>query len=140
MKSLPVSRRTLFTVAAFLVAPLVAAFGLSLANAVRAGSPQFKVVEVLVWTFIFYFYAAWATVLLGLPSFLVLRKLGAVRWWSAAIVGSVVGVLVLAFIDPRGLSVVAHQGTVLWGGVGAVSAFTFWLIWTQGQDSRPSGT
>ena len=139
MKSLPVPRRALVTVAAFLVAPLVASFSLALAGAVVTGSPPLKVTDVLAWTLIFYFYAAWATAVLGVPCFFALRKLRAIRWWSAAIIGFVVGVLVLTIIEPRSLAV-AYQGTSLWGGVGSLSALVFWLIWKQGQDTKPNCT
>lgn len=139
MKSLPASRKTLFTTVAFLVAPFVASLGLSLGGAISTGSPPLEVVDVLVWTFIFYFYAAWATALLGVPSFFALRKLGAIRWWSAVIVGFGVGALVLALIDPRYFNAVAQEGILLWGGVGALSAFVFWLIWKQGQDIDGGG-
>lgn len=133
----PRRRQAIFTVAAFLVAPLVAAFGLALAGLVKTDSAHINFEEVAVWTFIFYLYAAYAAFLLGLPSFLVLRRLGAIRWWSATLVGLLVGVAVFAFIEPRGFSAIASvpYQAALWASIGGLSAFVFWLVWRQGLGS-----
>jgi hypothetical protein len=140
MHSVAIPRKALFTAAAFLVAPLVASFALALAGVVRDDSSSLTVVDVLLWTFIFYFYAALATFVFGLPTFIAFSRLGIVRWWSTSIAGFVAGAIVLIIIDPRGLNVVAEKGIWLWGGTGALSALVFWLVWKRGQDYRPDGT
>jgi hypothetical protein len=126
------------TVVAFLVAPLIAAFSLSVAGSVETGLTNFSLLVLLGWTVVFYFYAALATAVLGLPSFLLLRKLGVVRWWSAILVGIAVGIVVFVLVDPRGLAaVLSEPRSIVWGGIGALSAFAFWAIWRRGQ-MRPA--
>ena len=127
----PRLRQVIFTSAAFLAAPFVAALGIVLAGSFQNSSESMPSLDFVFWTCIFYIYAAMATVLLGLPSFLILRKLGAIRWWSASLVGAIVGILYLALIsNPPSLSKLSTDPwvTVLWGGVGALSAFVFWVI------------
>ena len=131
MNASPTPRRATFTVVAFIVSPLVAAFCLSFAGAVTTANSG--LVELIGWTVVFYPYAAIAAVVLGLPSFLILRKFGAIRWWSTMLVGVAVGIIVFAFVFPGGTSAVfSDPRSLACGSIGAFSAFIFWLIWRQG--------
>jgi hypothetical protein len=115
------------------VSPLVAAFGLSVAGAVETGLETFSLLTLLGWTVVFYVYAACATLVLGLPSFLVLHRFGAVRWWSAILVGITVGIVVFAFVFPRdSIPVTSDPRLIVCGSIGALSALVFWVIWRQG--------
>ena len=138
MNIAPSSRQVIFTLTAFFAAPLVAALSLAFVGLLKDDSEPFTLLSLAVWTTIFYFYAAWAAVILGLPSFLLLRKLGAIRWWSASLVGLIVGILGLAFVSPRGMySLSTDLGLcVLWGSIGALSAVVFWVIWRRGHGKR----
>ena len=129
------------TVAALLIAPLVAAFGVAFAGQVEDGFDTFSFSALLGWTFIFYAYAGWATLLLGLPGFLLMRKLGAIRWWSTTLFGAFVGIGVFVVIDPRGMQALAADGqkSALLGCIGALAAFAFWFVRERGVNrSSPS--
>jgi hypothetical protein len=89
MTFVPSARKTLLAVAGFLIAALVAAFGLSLASALDSGS-------------------------------------------AAVDFTAVIGVVVLAVSAPGGWGVLTHRDALLWGSIGAVSGWAFWLIWRVG--------
>ena len=82
MSQATVVRESGYTAVAFFVAPLVAALSLAFLGFAQIDGVAQNAVLVLGWTIVFYGYALGATVLIGLPSFLVLRKLGLVQWWS----------------------------------------------------------
>jgi hypothetical protein len=134
MKSASRARSEVSTVIGFFVAPLVAAIGVSFGGALRDGATQFSLAEVLVWTLILYFYALVASVVLGLPAYLILRRIRAIRWWSTALAGFVIGSVVISLVDPRRAGVFAAEPSLgfLWSTVGALSSFTFWVIWRRG--------
>lgn len=114
------------TMAALLVAPLAAAVGLLVVGGVKSGVAQAE--WALVLFFPYYLCAVVVEVVLGLPAFLLLRRFGAFRWWSATLAGVVAGILVfvvMSFGDP-----------VLFGGIGGLSAFVFWGVWHQGARQR----
>jgi hypothetical protein len=132
------SRSAAFTAIAFVVSPLVAALGLSVAGSVETGGENFSVLSLLGWTVVFYIYAALATLVLALPSFLLLRRFGVVRWWSALLVGIAIGVVVFAFVLPGGSGPVTSDSRLIWcGSMGALSALVFWVIWRRGHMSAP---
>lgn len=106
------------------------------------------------WLFICLAVSAAYVVLLGLPTFLLLKKLKAVRWWSTVGAG-----IVLAAVPPSILSwplrysemhttssinevqtiidgvptmagwLQYFQGISFMGACGAVGALAFWLVW-----------
>jgi len=128
------NRAATSTVVAFLLAPLVASVGVSLVGSLAAGVPQFTVVDIVGWALILYVYAACAAMVLGLPSYFVLLKLGAIRWWSTALVGCLVGLVVFVVVNANGLAGLATQTRLAssWGIIGALAAITFWVIWRWG--------
>jgi len=75
--------------------------------------------------FFFAYLAASAHMLvLGIPAFLLGKRLDAIRWWSCIIVGFVIGSLPMA-IWMQGEWVVF----VPWGLFGAIGGLAFWLLW-----------
>jgi len=80
-----------------------------------------------------------AVVVLGLPTFLVLRRYAPWRWWWVLIVGLLLGLPVaIAIYLP---AAPALRSCLYYGLIGAASALTFWLIWRQGErtvEPRPS--
>ena len=94
-------------------------------------------VSVLGWPLVFYPWALAATLICGVPAFLLLRRFHLVAWWSASLAGFLVGVGVLLFIPPR---IPPFKGllpaAIAWGGIGAFSGFVFWLIWRKGKASE----
>lgn len=127
MSQATVVRESGYAAVAFFVAPLVAALSLAFLGFAQIDGVAQNAVLVLGWTIVFYGYALGATVLIGLPSFLVLRKLGLVQWWSATACGFIAGAIVLIAIDPNAASSRPNDFAVL-GGIGGLSAFVFWLV------------
>jgi hypothetical protein len=77
-----------------------------------------------------YAFTLGATIVIGLPVFLLLRRLAFIRWWIAGLVGFLGG----AMLADR------------WGAAaGIAEGLTFWLIWRLGDASagqygrRPDG-
>lgn len=70
-----------------------------------------------------------ATLIIGLPSVLLCRRLGLVRWWIALSVGALTGVLV-AVVRPANQPIadVIAKYVLL----GAVAGLTFWVVWKRG--------
>jgi hypothetical protein len=123
-------RSGIAAVIGFLSAPLVSAFVMTGYTLLADGRGLSGGLLLLP---IYYYGSAVPTLLLGIPAFLVLSRFDAVRWWSALLVGVVIGmvagaVLGVRFIGPLGLLVMACAG--------AVSALTFWLIWRCGKERQ----
>lgn len=132
MKQATVTRESGYTAVAFFVAPLVAAFSLAFSGFAQSDGVAESAALVLGWTIVFYFYALVVTLVIGLPTFIALRKIGLVRWWSSIACGFFVGVLVLIAIDPSAASSRPNDFAV-WGGIGGLSAFVFWAVRLFGQ-------
>lgn len=82
--------------------------------------------------FIYYFYSLHAVVLLGLPTFIILRPLRPGHWWSVAAIGFVLGIVVVFAI--RGISGQLAtrpplEDTLAAGALAAGAAVAFWSIW-----------
>ena len=132
MMQATVTRESGYTAVAFFVAPLVAAFSLALSGFAQDDGVVVSAALVLGWTFVLYFYALVATLVIGLPSFIALRKFGLVRWWSSTACGFFAGAFVLIAIDPSAVSSRPNDIAV-WGGIGGLSGFVFWLVRLFGQ-------
>lgn len=113
------------TILAFAIAPAVVpaiVAGLALAEGIHLR-------ESLVVASVYGAFTYGAALLLGAPAFAALSRRGWTLWWHYAILGAVIGVLVLL-----GLSVADDR--LLWDwrillvflGVGVLTAMTFWLI------------
>lgn len=115
----------------FLVAPLVAAVACAVASPLSDGPAgiAFGLIPV------FYFFAVMASGFLGFPAFLVLRRLGLVRWWSASLTGAVVGAVAAAALASPGSP--RAESLLFLVTVGIGSALSFWAIWWSGQP-RPN--
>ncbi|WP_394537633.1 hypothetical protein PRJ39_16120 [Lysobacter enzymogenes] len=84
------------------------------------------------------FYAAWLVVAsIGLPTFLALRWLGWLRWWSCVLAGAVGGAGFVAVLS--GVQVWQAGDLAFWGLIGAVGALAFWLAMRE-RRRAPSGT
>lgn len=113
--------------------------------------------------------AAGHVLVLGLPGFLILRTLNAIRWWSTVSVGFVLGCIPVAvwawpfrYAELRssashwGGEKMVHtmingvptlEGWLSYGGVvafmgacGAVGGLGFWLIWRRNEAQQPTPT
>ena len=125
------------TAVAFLIAPLPPAFAAALSSPVVGGGVDASPIDLLGLTLVvFYPFALFFGLLIGLPLFFLARRFNLVRWWSAAIAGFVTGVIALA------LSKRLNSGDVplllMWAGSGSFAGFTFWFVWRTG--NRPGAS
>ena len=113
----------LYTILAFVIAPLVPSVTLSgfSQGATDFGSLLFAMLAFYVFSFVL-------TLPIALPLYLLLQRFGLVRWWSAALGGFLAGqgVVVLLFGN------VGATGYLGFGTVGCLAGVVFWLIWRHG--------
>jgi hypothetical protein len=128
-------RRIIAAVLGFLAASLVPALILAV------GTPLVgDLTSRLRWALIFFLYSAAATLILGVPFFLMFLGFKRVRWWSALCVGAAIG----AVVDEVLLSESTNRmrGALLFAAIGAAAGLTFWIVWKRcGGEGRadPSG-
>jgi hypothetical protein len=112
-----------FVALAFLVAPAIPALALPYFTPLFSGFgfPRYDFRGVVF----FYVASLIFGTLLGLPSFLVLRKLKLVRWWSAGLVGAAIGAgIALAFAGAE----IPATFLSSWAGSGAIAAISCWFV------------
>jgi hypothetical protein len=81
-------------------------------------------------------FSALVTGTLGVPAFFLGRRMKLIRWWSASISGFVIGVGAGIILQWQ-ISIVSAN-TILYGALGMISGFAFWLIWRLGQPTTRS--
>jgi hypothetical protein len=123
-------RSTYAAIVGFIVASLIPAIAFALVNPLtdRGSAKSF-----LGWVFVFYLYSFLVTLFMGVPVFLVLRRFGLIRWWSALASGSAIGSLVVVLVNP---SAAASRDMVLAVGAGALAALGFWAVWMLGKGDK----
>lgn len=142
-------RAPISTVLAFLAAPILPAIAAGLGSPVTStlrtpvGLISTDPVSVFGFALLFYIVALPVSVVLGIPALAVLSRYDMVRWWSAALVGSAIGILgLLIMVFDRVLR--SHSfaqeidALILYGVVGALSGLVFWLIWRRGRALPPN--
>jgi hypothetical protein len=128
MPAIDRSWRVLVAIAlAFLIAPAIPALTLPYFTPLfsEPGSPRYAVGGI----FFFYVASLQFGTLLGLPSFLILRKWNLVRWWSAVLCGAIIGGGIAAALAGVGFPA---KFLASWAGAGAVAAFVFWFVLSAG--------
>ena len=121
------------TVTAFLSAPLAAALFVLLSKLLAKSDAFVDVAEFAVSIAVWWIYAAILAMLIALPSFLLLRRLGLVRWWTALAIGCVVGVVGSFVVNAQ--TAIEISEVVVAGGIGGL---VFWLI--ARSDLRPNNS
>jgi hypothetical protein len=119
-------KRALATVFGLLAASIVPAAYLSTAFPL---SGERDVESILKSFFVFYFFSATATAILGIPTLLVLSKLKLVTWWSAVCTGACVGMIALGALVSS-VDVSTLFGFAMLGGA---AGFIFWIFWRVGR-------
>ncbi len=76
---------------------------------------------------IFYMWSFFAICIIGIPSFIVLRRFGIANIWSALILGFTSGALISVVV--AGVKYVAILNLILLGVTGSGSAAVFWFTW-----------
>jgi len=118
-----------FTLLAFFAASVLPAVGLSVLQSGSHGAAP-TVAALLP---AYYPFSVAATLLIGLPGYLILKPLGGVRWWTACACGgvaggAVIGVLAYLFPDPG-----IYRKLTPFGLIGATAGLLFWAIWRLGR-------
>lgn len=114
----------------------LAGYGVAESVFTAYGVPSKDLSDWLIFAFGFGFIVSLPFALfLGLPIFLVLRRLRLVSWRSALVVGFGIGIFAVGFArDFR----VLHSGEVVKMGLeGAASALAFWACWRRSQVPAP---
>lgn len=78
---------------------------------------------------VFFPYSMIFTAALGVPSFLFLRRLGLVTWWTAVAVGVVAGIVVSATVRSGSQSYIEALTKFVLSAT--LAALAFWVIWKQ---------
>ena len=121
------------TINAFLIVPLVPA-SIGAIQTVVAGNWHWDAVFGLVP--IFYWFSLLATIVFGVPIFLVCRRYNIIRWWSSLGAGIVVGVLVSIVLGYP--NYVQLEGLIIHSLAGGAAGFVFWLILNFGSNQKVS--
>lgn len=82
---------------------------------------------LLSFLIIFYMWSFFVICIIGIPSFIVLRRFGIANIWSALILGFISGALISVMVV--GVKYVAILNLILLGATGSVSAAVFWFTW-----------
>jgi hypothetical protein len=124
------------TILGLALAPIVPAATGALTSSGLGGGIEGDLVTNLGLTFLFYFYAIIPVFLIGAPVFLLLRRFNFVRWWSAAGVGFLIGLVVVAVLVSGDFSRTTFLSTLLFCCSGAFGAVLFWLVWSTSQRAQ----
>lgn len=120
--------KTKTSIIGFLIAPLVSA-SIGISQTDTFGGLDIQTYFGLLP--IFYLFSALATVIFGVPIFLLLNRYRFIRWWSTTGFGMLIGAIVMVvFVFPNAVELKGLVTMVLMGGV---SAFSFWAIWRLGK-------
>lgn len=117
------------TFVGFLAAPLVSAMMGSGQTTVSGGLGLTAFIGLLP---IFYLFSLSATILFGVPMYLVLNRLNLISWWLTIVIGIVIGAMIaVIFVFPNTVQI---KGLVIMTLMGGSSGLTFWIIWYIGSD------
>src|SRR5687767_13497438 len=85
----------------------------------------YQLEDILTAPVVYFPFAVAAVVVLGVPTFLVLRLFGTGRWWIAVIAGLILGIPLLLALPGQ-----PDLGTALiFVPLTALSALFFWMVW-----------
>lgn len=123
-------KRRIATVLGFLIAPFVPVV---VGTAIKPPSKPEELGTFLVIGAIVYIYSCGLMAIFGVPAYLLLSRRNLVRWWSALLVGLLVGIFMGTIFrlpnQPR------LEDLFVMALTGALAGLVFWLIWSRG----PSG-
>ena len=109
------------TILGFLVAPWVAAAGVFVSSGRIIGYDSAIGLIPL-----FYLYSLGFAVVLGAPSYYLMRRYGRINGWSTLLAGVLIGVVVATIVNlpykPR------PHALLICSLVGGISTFVFWMI------------
>jgi hypothetical protein len=120
------------TIVSFLVVPavpaiivagyLVLAYG---SSTISDGLPAFGMIFILA-----YAIASAHVLVLGVPAFLLGKRLHAIRWWTCLIMAFIIGSLPITLLTWHYSPPMGWQSVFLgWGLFGVSGGFVFWILW-----------
>ena len=121
--------KTTATILGFITVPIIPGVFIALGGRIFDRKQLLPVSLMLIGA---YLLPALFAALLGVPSFLLLRRFGLIRPWSTAVVGFCIGDI-FAVIVRLPISANARD-LIAYGAAGALSAFIFWLTWKLGDE------
>lgn len=105
------------------IALLIASTVPVIAGGIMAPAPD---MTSLLLAIVVYMYACFFTAVFGLPSYLLFDRLGWARWWSATVIGMLVGAVVGRFVWKPYASIDIDVPVMT--AIGAVTALVFWMV------------
>lgn len=111
------------TLTAFVLAPLVSAL---IFPFISTALHDIDIVDFMVSVLLFYFFCSLATLVLGMPLYLLLRRFKLVAWWSTTLSGIIIGAIVAILVSLQ--NPVHERSLAFFCGIGAVTGLAFWLI------------
>ena len=121
------------TIASFLVIPTIPAIVVACYLMLVYSSGPISNNSVLAFLEIFvlaYLIAGIHVLVLGVPAFLLGKKLHAIRWWTCIITAFVIGGLPVTLLTWHNSPPIGWQIVFLaWGSLGVSGGFVFWLLW-----------
>jgi hypothetical protein len=115
----------------FLAAPLIPAIYYGISYPLSGNHDPGSVVGTFV---VAYLVGLTGGGCLGGPIFLLLDKLSLIRWWSAVLSGSLLGMIVRIAITPRNFDFDSSLLFIVFGGIGGLVCWTFWRIGNKQED------
>jgi hypothetical protein len=115
------------TVIAFLVSPLVAAALFASVSWLSSGLSN-DPLEPFATAVVVFVYAGIGMGILAFPAYVLLNRVGLVRWWSASGAGAVLG-LIFDLGFGSSWSSPWLRGHFGMAAIGAISGLAFWSVW-----------
>jgi len=119
---------------ALAVSAVVPAVALGVLSPLTGGTGHKDRLAILELALFFYAYAAAYAVALGVPTFLLFRRLGILRWWTTVLAGYAIGIVTMTIAT---FQIPPPRALLLYGALGAASALVFWAIWTRAPSGSP---
>ncbi len=108
------------TVVSFIITPAIPALLFSTYSLIDYHTESMLVVVVIF--VIAYLIACAHAFVLGIPAFLLFKRLNAVHWWTCILAAFLIGGLPIVFWC-------GWSESITWGLLGASGGFAFWLLW-----------
>ena len=108
------------TVISFLITPAIPASIYSAYSLID--NPRVSMLAIGVIFVFVYLVASAHSFLLGIPAFLLGKRLNVIHWWTCLLAGFLIGGLPIALWS-------RWSEVIPWGLFGASGGFAFWLLW-----------
>lgn len=125
--------QTLATFLGFAVASIIPAAYLAVAFPLSGTRDAQSIVGSFA---VVYYFSAVAAVFLGVPCFLLMKKIKFVNFWSATLCGAFVGCA--ALVATTSVESADRASLLMYAVLGAVSGFTFWVVRKLGHSEKTS--